>query len=156
MTDVSVREVHDSETGLVYDVMAELRQHLTSEEEFVERVNRRQRPHGYRLFAAFVGVKAVAAAGFRVDDNLATGRHIYVDDLVTRANLRGHGYAARLLAWLHDEARAGGCGAIHLDCGVQRHDAHRFYFAQGMRIGGYHFELAAVDADAPSNGSAQR
>ena len=143
-----VRELDEAESGPAFAVMAKLRSHVTSEEEFVERVNARQRPQGYRLIAAFVGTTPVAVAGFRVLENLATGRHLYVDDLVTREEVRGQGHAARLFAWLREEARVTGCAAIHLDCGVQRRDAHRFYFGQGMHIGGYHFERS-VATEAP-------
>ena len=53
---------------------------------------------GYRL--AFVqdtdGV--VAVAGFRVGENLAWGRFLYVDDLVTLPSHRSKGYGAKLLS----------------------------------------------------------
>jgi len=32
-----------------------------------------------------------------------------------------------------------GCGRLQLDSGVQRADAQRFYFREGMSISAYHF-----------------
>jgi hypothetical protein len=46
-----------------------------------------------------------------------------------------------LLSWLADEAKRQGCDSLHLDSAVgpERLDAHRLYFAAGMRIASYHF-----------------
>ena len=46
---------------------------------------------------------------------------------------------SRLLDWLAEEAKEHGCGQLHLDSGVQRRDAHRFYFREGMGITSFHF-----------------
>jgi predicted GNAT superfamily acetyltransferase len=73
---------------------------------------------------------------------LAWGRYLYVDDLVTAADRRGHGHADRLFEWLSAEAARQECDQFHLDSGVgpERADAHRFYFRHGMRITAYHFQ----------------
>ncbi len=55
---------------------------------------------------------------------------------------RSQGHGARLLAWLADQARARDCDLLELDSGVQRFDAHRFYFRERMRIASYHFSRA--------------
>ena len=68
-------------TVACFPVMRQLRLDL-SEDEFLQRVAR-QRPQGYQLLAASVDGEVVAVAGFRVLDNLAWGRFLYVDDLVT-------------------------------------------------------------------------
>ncbi len=79
------------------------------------------------------------AAGFRIVEFLAWGRFLYVDDLVTAENSRSEGQGKRMLDWLASLAREEGCGQLQLDSGVQRHDAHRFYFREGMKISSYHF-----------------
>ena len=64
--------------------MKEFRPVLSSLEEFVQHVDQVPRPTGYRLVAAVpdegVPAVAVAVAGFRLGENLAWGRHLYVDD----------------------------------------------------------------------------
>ena len=84
---------------------------------------------------------AAAVAGFRIAENTAWGRFLYVDDLVTRADMRGRGHADAVMAWVEAEAERQGCDELHLDSGVgpEREDAHRFYFRHGMRITSYHF-----------------
>jgi GNAT superfamily N-acetyltransferase len=131
--------VEDAEIRDCYPVMAELRPHL-AEEEFVARVRRQAAAHGYELaYLDDGGVKAVA--GFRVGEFLAWGKILYVDDLVSTSGERSKGYGGALFDWLVELARERGCGQFHLDSGVQRFDAHRFYLAKRMNIEAHHFGL---------------
>jgi hypothetical protein len=50
-----------------------------------------------------------------------------------------HGLGGRLLEWLLAHARAQGCVQLHLDSGVQRFGAHRFYLAHRLDITSHHF-----------------
>jgi GNAT superfamily N-acetyltransferase len=79
---------------------------------------------------------------------LAHGRTLYVDDLVTDAENRSLGYGRQLLDWLVARARAHGCHMFSLDSGTHRHEAHRFYFRQRLRISSYHFSLPLADPPA--------
>jgi GNAT superfamily N-acetyltransferase len=140
---VTLRELGPGETALAARTLLELRPGLGSAEALVHQIDERQRPAGYRLAGAFDDGEgdAAAVAGFRVNEFLAWGRHLYVDDLVTAAAHRGRGHADRLLAWLEAEARRTGCTQLHLDSGLgeDRRDAHRFYFRHGLRIASFHF-----------------
>ena len=82
-------------------------------------------------------VKAVA--GFRLSEALAWGKYMYIDDLVTASQARSKGYGGQLFDWLFEYAAAQGCEQIHLDSGVQRKDAHRFYEREGMTVSSLHF-----------------
>lgn len=127
----------DAEIEACHGVMRHLRPHV-AREEFVARV-RRQQAGGFHLAALWEHGRPVAVAGFRLGDNLAWGRFLYVDDLVTDPALRSRGHGRALLAWLADHARERGCAELHLDSGVQRIDAHRFYEREGMQRTSYHF-----------------
>ena len=121
--------------------MRALRTQYTDEAEFVRRVDEVQRPEGYRLVGAFEGDRCVAVAGFRVTHHLAWHDTLYVDDLSTLPEARGHGHGRALLEWCKEEGRRRGCTEFHLDSGVgpEREDAHRLYFNTGLRITSYHF-----------------
>jgi GNAT superfamily N-acetyltransferase len=129
----------DREIQRCFSVMAELRPHL-DESEFVARVRTQQR-EGFEL--AFLSEKkqVKAVAGFRVGNNLAWGNFLYVDDLVTAENFRSQGHGQKLFDWLVRQARSRGCDEFHLDSGVQRFGAHRFYLARRMDIIAHHFAL---------------
>ena len=139
-----LRELLESETGLGFEAMHALRPQLADEAAFVERVDRLQRPEGYRLVGAFgAGDQAEAVAGFRVLHSLYAGHHVYVDDLSTLPEARRRGHARALLDWVAQEGRRLGCEEMHLDSGVGPHraDAHRLYHNSGMRIASHHFSM---------------
>lgn len=129
----------DQEIQSCFDVMAALRPHL-KRAEFVSRIRRQHQGSGYELAYLAAGtVKAVA--GFRISECLAWGKFLYVDDLVAGSSDRSQGYGGILFDWLVDYARAAGCDEFHLDSGVQRFDAHRFYLRKRMAIEAHHFGL---------------
>jgi GNAT superfamily N-acetyltransferase len=111
--------------------MKQLRPHLATEAEFVERW-RRQRAAGYCLLGLWCERQLVALAGFRVSENLVHGMHLYVDDLVTTEAARGQGHGAELLRRLRAEARASGCGKLLLDTPLANVLGHRFYYRNGL------------------------
>jgi GNAT superfamily N-acetyltransferase len=139
------RELLVGESHRAAVALLELRPRLESVERITSQIDA-QRTVGYRIVASFEDgdEDAAAVAGFRIAHNLAWGRFAYVDDLVTRAGLRGRGHADAVMAWVEREAVRQGCGELHLDSGVgpDRADAHRFYFRHGMRIASYHFGRA--------------
>ena len=144
MIQPEIRELHDAQALRdAWPVVAELRPHLDVE-SFVARVAE-QRAEGYRAVALFDGGDCAAFAGFRLASMLARGRAIYVDDLVTSGSTRSRGHGARMLRWLVEESRRLGCERLHLDSGVQRHQAHRFYLRHGLDISAHHFGLALND-----------
>ena len=123
-----------------YPVMYELRTHIDTDTEFVERVVRQQK-QGYHLAFLESDGEIRAVAGYRYLDSLFAGKNLYVDDLVTRTEDRSSGYGGQLLDWLAAEARKNSCETLELDSGVQRFDAHRFYFSKRMTISYYHFRV---------------
>lgn len=130
----------DQDIARCHPVMAQLRPHLAEIGLFTAQV-KRQFAEGFLLAYVEDAGAVTAAAGFRVQEMLAHGRILYVDDLVTDADVRSHGYGAALLQWLVAYAHDHGCVSLQLDSGVQRFDAHRFYFTQRMHIASYHFAL---------------
>jgi GNAT superfamily N-acetyltransferase len=135
-----VRAIPEGETTVAAEALLELRGHHGTVEAMAVRIDA-QRPDGYRVVASLEDGVAAAVAGFRIAENTAWGRFLYVDDLVTRADMRGRGHADAVMAWVEAEAVRLGCDELHLDSGVgpEREDAHRFYFRHGMRISSYHF-----------------
>ena len=140
-----IRELPEGETHRAARALLELRPQRAPAESLVALADG-QRAAGYRVAGSFEPGEedAAAVAGFRIQENLAWGRHLYVDDLVTRADRRGRGHGGALMRWLAVQACRAGCEALHLDSGVgpEREDAHRLYFNAGLRISSYHFQRA--------------
>ena len=144
-----IRELRPGEEALAAAALLELRPHFGDARTLAERAAA-MRAGGYRIAAVFEPGEreAAAAAGFRVAENLPWGRHLYVDDLSTRAAGRRRGHGALLMRWLAETARAEGCEQLHLDSAVgpEREAAHRLYFNERMRISADHFQKSAVSS----------
>jgi GNAT superfamily N-acetyltransferase len=136
MHDIRLAET-DEEIASTFAVMHQLRTHV-AEADYVALVRRLQET-GYRLAYLRDGAHVAAAAGFKLARSLAWGDFVYVDDLVTDNNARSKGYGRLLLDWVGAYAKQHGCGQLHLDSGVQRFDAHRFYLRERMDITCHHF-----------------
>jgi len=138
-----IQELQPGATHLAYKAMLELRPDIGPESVFAEHVDNDLRPEGYRLVGFFVteDTYAVAVAGFRRIHMLAWGQFLYCDDLSTRFEHRGKGYASQLMDWMIDEAKRLHCDGFHLDSGLgpDRADAHRLYMNKRMRIAAFHF-----------------
>ncbi len=127
----------DKDINNCHSVMCQLRPHIAVE-DFLSLV-KTQMQQGYRLAYVEQGGAPVACAGYRCSQNLAWGKFLYVDDLITDEGQRSKGYGKLLLEWLRQQARENDCAQLELDSGLQRKDAHRFYEREAMAMTSYHF-----------------
>jgi GNAT superfamily N-acetyltransferase len=89
---------------------------------------------GVEMWIAVEGESVLGVAVFRIIENTAAGRKLYVDDLVSDETQRSKGVGKLLLNGLTQEARQRSCLTFDLDSGTQRTDAHRFYFRERMVV----------------------
>jgi GNAT superfamily N-acetyltransferase len=130
----------DEEIASTFEVMRQLRTHLTAE-LYLEMVRRQMKTNNYHVAALVEDGAVKCLAGYRVGECLSWGKFLYVDDLITDGDARSQNCGGRMMAWLANEARRQGCAQLHLDSGVQRHGAHRFYLRERMDITAYHFQM---------------
>jgi len=141
MSKIDIRPANTSEQiQSCHPVMRELRPLFQDPEQFLARVLRQQK-QGYLLAFLESDGEVCAVAGYRFFESLFSGKFLYVDDLATRERDRSRGFGGELLDWLIKQAREHGCENLELDSGVQRFDAHRFYFSKRMSISSYHFRI---------------
>jgi GNAT superfamily N-acetyltransferase len=132
---ISVAEIEQC-----FPVMSQLRsQSHLSADDFVQQVQA-QMETGYQL-ADIHDAQVIGVAGFEISTNLAWGKYLYVADLVVDERVRSQGYGEALFTWLIKYAQKHDCQEFHLDSGVQRFAAHRFYLRHKMNISSYHFSL---------------
>ena len=129
----------EADIARCYPVMVELRPHLSAS-EFATRV-RKQQATGFHLAYLEEAGEVRAVAGFRYLETLAWGKILYVDDLVAAPAQRSRGHGGKLFDWLVALAKHNDCAEFHLDSGVQRFGAHRFYLTRRMDIICHHFAL---------------
>ncbi|MCB6183810.1 GNAT family N-acetyltransferase [Leeia sp. TBRC 13508] len=83
--------------------------------------------------------QVLGIAVFRTYRNTFNGIHFYVDDLVTDSAQRSQGVGKLLIGHLSELAKKRGASKVKLDSGVQREDAHRFYFREQFVISCFNF-----------------
>ncbi len=127
------------ELPAVAGLMLQLRNQYATD-EIIERMAE-QRNSGYQLAYVTSGDDILCVAGFTVGRKLAWGKHIYIDDLVSDESHRSRGAGAFLMRWFRVYAREQGCEQIHLDSGVHKFPAHRFYLRERFNIASHHFSL---------------
>jgi GNAT superfamily N-acetyltransferase len=129
----------DADLRRCFAVMRQLRPHFEQEDAFIAQVRRQMAQERWRLAFVEDEGEVAAVAGFRLLECLATGKTLYVDDLVTSEDLRSKGHGETLMRWLEETARKSGCQTFSLDSGTHRTGAHKFYFRMGMTIPSFHF-----------------
>ena len=141
MTMDAIRPIED-EAALraCFPLMHQLRPHLADADELAARW-RRQVEDGYRLIAVWRDGVPVALAGYRQQENLVYGPFLYVDDLVTDANLRSSGLGNVLMDHLKAEAERLGCARLVLDTPLSNVLGHRFYYRNGLLAGALRFGM---------------
>lgn len=126
-------------------VLLQLRPRYT-EEELIEQILEQQQ-QGYQIAYVEDGFFVLCVAGFVIGKKLAWQKYLYVDDLVTSKEHQSKGAGQFLMNWLKNFARENGCQQLHLDSGVLRFQAHKFYLRQGFNINSHHFVIANLNAD---------
>jgi GNAT superfamily N-acetyltransferase len=133
-----IREAQtDADILACWEVLHALRPHLV-QSEFLGTV-REMMTGGYRLAYVWKDGKALAAIGFRFQQFLYNGKHIYIDDLSTLPEARGMGFGGMLLDYVEGLARAQGLQTVTLDSGFHRKDAHRLYLNKRYVVASLHF-----------------
>ncbi|SJL82883.1 GNAT family N-acetyltransferase [Vibrio palustris] len=106
----------------------------------------KQQSMGYQVVYVKSKQNILAVAGFNVGEKLAWGKYIYIDDLVTHCECRSLGVGSFLIDWFKSYALENSCDQIHLDSGVQRFLAHKFYLREGFNIASHHFSIVEINA----------
>jgi ribosomal protein S18 acetylase RimI-like enzyme len=138
---ISTAESKD-DIGGCFETMRVLRTELDNRDNFVAQVRRQQESSGYVLLAALANEGfVVGVAGFRPQENLMHGFHLYVDDLVTAEVWRNCGIGAALMETIIKRGSANGCTKVLLDTGALNVAAHRFYAGLGFTAKALRFSL---------------
>jgi GNAT superfamily N-acetyltransferase len=134
----------EAELRKISSVLLQLRSQY-DEDSLIDQI-RLQQAEGYQIAYVEKDDVVLCVTGFVMCNKLAWQKHIYVDDLVTGAAVRSTGAGKFLMDWLKNHAREHGCQQLHLDSGVQRFAAHKFYLREGFELNSHHFGIPDLNA----------
>ncbi|MFK2827140.1 GNAT family N-acetyltransferase [Bacillus sp. B190/17] len=115
----------EEEVAQIFPLMKDLRPYL--DETHFRQIWRTMQPDGYRIYAMYDEGAIVAFTGIQIRTNMYYFRHVFVHELVTRADIRSRGYGGKLLTFVHEWGRENNCVTVALESALIRDDAHRFY-----------------------------
>ncbi|MCQ1058649.1 GNAT family N-acetyltransferase [Photobacterium sp. ZSDE20] len=118
-------------------IMQQLRPKYTLEK--ISDLLNQQCKAGYKLVYVKEDNNILCVAGFVTGHKLGWGAYLYIDDLVTDEALRSTGAGQYLIEWFKDYAHINQIEQIHLDSGVHRYGAHKFYLKEDFVISSHHF-----------------
>ncbi|WP_440874846.1 GNAT family N-acetyltransferase [Thalassotalea sp. PLHSN55] len=110
----------------------------------IEKQIKKQMQNDYQIAYIEKEGQILCVAGFVVGEKLAWGKHVYVDDFVSNEEHRSYGAGRTMMKWLRAYAQEQGCQQMHLDSGVQRYMAHKFYLREGFIIASHHFSISPL------------
>ena len=131
------------ELRLISPVLLQLRPQY-SEDTLIKQI-KAQQADGYRVAYVQDGENILCVGGFVMGQKLAWTKHIYVDDLVTNEAHRSTGAGKFLIDWLKRYGQDNDCQQLHLDSGVTRFGAHKFYLREGFDITSHHFAVVQLN-----------
>ena len=133
----------DKELESLAPVLLQLRPQY-DKESLIQQI-KKQQAQGFNIAYQVIAGQVSCVAGFVINEKLAWEKCLYVDDLITDATMRSRGAGKAMIAWLKSHAREQGCRELHLDSGMQRKDAHRFYDREGFDRASLHFSITRLD-----------
>jgi len=125
-------------------VLLQLRSQYT-QDALITQIQKQQQS-GYCIAYVEKDGKVLCVAGFVMTEKLAWQKNIYIDDLVSEESQRSTGAGKFLMDWFKNFARENSCQQLHLDSGVQRFSAHKFYLREGFSINSHHFAIDDLNA----------
>jgi GNAT superfamily N-acetyltransferase len=140
-TSVTLHDVDLGDTAThgsqLFELLGTLRPGLTRLES--DRLLAEGSRQGLRCLVALApGDQLAGLALYRILST-SRGRIVFLDDLVTKPDVRSQGVGAALLDAVGARGRQAGCARIELDSGTANEGAHRFYERHGLSAIALHF-----------------
>ncbi len=94
---------------------------------------------GWKMIGIFHSAQCKAAVVYRIGYRLYSKKFIQPECLYVHPDHRRDGYAAALFDWVEEKGRKEECKLIILDSYVENSPGHKFFYARGYHIRGFHF-----------------
>lgn len=96
--------------------------------------------HGYECVGVYDQDKLIGISGLWILNKYYVGKHIEPDNVVILPEYRNKGIGEMLMQWIYEYGKSKGCVASELNCYINNPGGHKFWFDQGYRILGFHFQ----------------
>ena len=94
----------------------------------------------YHCFGLWQNDKLVAVSNGWITVRFYSGKQLEVDNVIVDPDLRSQGVGKTFFAHIQEWALQHDCKTIELNTYVQNSKSHKFYFNEGYKILGFHFQ----------------
>jgi GNAT superfamily N-acetyltransferase len=94
----------------------------------------------YHCFGLWQNGKLVAVSNGWITVRFYSGKQLEVDNVIVDPDLRSQGVGKYFFAHIQEWALQNDCKTIELNTYVQNSKSHKFYFNEGYKILGFHFQ----------------
>ncbi len=98
----------------------------------------------WKMIGVFNGAACKAAVVYRIGFRLYSKKFLQLECLYVHPDHRRDGYAAALFDWAEAKAVQEKCVVILLDSYAENFAGHKFFYARGYHIRGFHFNKSLV------------
>ncbi len=93
----------------------------------------------YRCFGLFQGDNLIGISSGWITIRHYSGKQIEIDNVIIASTHQSNGYGAQFIELLEQWSREQECKTLELNTYLDNPRSHKFYFAQGFKILGFHF-----------------
>ena len=94
----------------------------------------------FECAGVYEGEKLIAVAGLWLNTRFYSGKTLEPDNVVIHPDYRSKGVGKLLMDWIYAYASRLGCETVELNAYVTNERAHKFWFNQGFKVLGFHFQ----------------
>ena len=94
----------------------------------------------YKCFGLFEGDKLIGVSSGWITVRLYSGKQLEIDNFIIDSTIQSKGFGKLFINEIESWAKANNCKTVELNTYVQNDRSHKFYFNQGFRILGFHFQ----------------
>ena len=94
----------------------------------------------YYCFGLYQNNVLIGISGGWLTVRIYSGRQLEIDHFVIDENIRSVGFGKIFISLLENWANENNCKTVELNAYVQSDKAHKFYFQNGYKVLGFHFQ----------------
>ena len=139
MNTITIQKLNLDFLDNILDLAQKINPHKTFDELNQKQIEMFAYDH-YHCFGIFNDNILVGLSSAWVTVRFYCGKQLEVDNLMVEPTLQSKGYGKILMEYLENWAKENGCLTVELNTYVFNERSHKFYFNQGYKIIGYHFQ----------------
>jgi GNAT superfamily N-acetyltransferase len=139
MNNISIKLLHAD----AIDEIVNLTRHLNPNHSLLELKERQSEMfqlNTYTCFGLYDNETLIGITSGWITVRLYSGKQLEIDNVIINPEIQSKGYGKYFISEIEAWAKNNGCLTVELNTYVANSRSHKFYFNQGYKILGFHFQ----------------